>query len=212
MNDIEGRNPDVLDAGELRGIAHHAVKRRYPPKAVVVSQGDRSDSLFIVVEGRLRAFVSDESGREATLSEMGPGEYFGEVALDEGPRSATVMTLEPCTLLVVSRADFDEFVRANPAFAAHFIRKLLKRIRALTESVRILSLLDAYGRVAHLLVEKCVTEGGVRFVPRLTQSEIAGRVGCTREMVSRVLKDLVRGGYVSIQPERIVILREPPGT
>ena len=202
---------DVLDAEELREISRTAVTRRYPAKAVIVSEGDRSDALFIIVEGRARAFVSSESGREAVLSTMGPGEYFGEVALDDGPRSANVMTLEPSVLSVVSRANFSEFIRANPRFAAHFIRKLMARIRALTESVRTLALMDAYGRVARLLLEESVTEGGEQFVPeRLTQADIAGRVGCSREMVSRIFKDLVRGGYIGLEPARIVIHRKPP--
>jgi CRP/FNR family cyclic AMP-dependent transcriptional regulator len=205
-------SPDFLAAEELREISRHAVKRRYPARAVVVTEGEKSDSLFIIVEGRAKAFVSDESGKEAVLTVMGPGEYFGEVALDEGPRSATVMTLEPCVFLVVSRSDFDEFVRANPAFASHFIRKLLKRIRVLTESVRSLALVDAYGRVARLLLERSVKEDGVQFVPgRLTQTEIASRVGCSREMVSRIFKDLVETGSISVRPDRIVIHRRPPG-
>lgn len=210
MSERDTSDPDMLAPEELREIARHAVTRRYPARAMVVSEGDQSDSLYIVAEGRLRAFVGDESGREATLCEMGPGEYFGEVALDEGPRSASVMTLEPSVLSVVSRADFEGFIRANPAFASHFIRKLLKRIRALTESVRSLALMDAYGRVARLLLEGSVTEGGVRFVRgRPTQAQIASRVGCSREMVSRIFKDLVQGGFITVEPERIVIHREP---
>jgi CRP/FNR family transcriptional regulator, cyclic AMP receptor protein len=211
MNASVDVDPDVLAPEELREIAKRAVTRHYPAKAVIMTEGDRSDSLFIVLEGRARAFVSDASGHEATLSVMGPGEYFGEVSLDEGPRSASVMTLEPCVLSVVSRGEFESFIETHPAFAAHFIRKLLKRIRMLTESVRSLALMDAYGRVARLLLENAVTEGGVQFVRgRLTQAEIASRVGCSREMVSRIFKDLVQGGYVTVEPERILINRKPP--
>jgi len=202
---------DILDESEIREISKHAVTRHYAARSVIVSEGDRTDSLFIIVEGRAKAFVSDESGREALLSIMGPGEYFGEVAFDTGPRSASVMSLEACTLLVVPRSDLDAFVQANPRFAIHFIHKLIRRIRVLTNNVRNLSLMDAYGRVARLLLESAVTEGGVQFIPeRLTQTEIASRVGCSREMVSRIFKDLVQGGYVSVRPDRIVIHREPP--
>lgn len=202
---------DILDADELREISKHAVQRRFPAKAVIVSEGDRTDSLFIILEGRARAYVSDESGREVMLSVMGPGEYFGEIALDEGPRSASVMSIEPCVLSVVSRADLDDFIRDSPRFASHFINRLIGRIRTLTKNVGSLALMDAYGRVARLLLESSVTEDGIQYVPeRLTQAEIASRVGCTREMVSKIFKDLVQGHYVSLQPDRIVIHRMPP--
>ena len=200
----------ILDADELREISKHAVQRRYPAKTLVVQEGDRPDSLYIIVEGRLKAFVSDASGREVILSTMGPGEYFGEVALDDGPRSASVMSLEPCVLSVVPLADLDMFIRANPAFASHFINSLLGRIRALTKNVTSLALMDAYGRVARLLLESSVTKDGVQFVPeRLTQADIASRVGCTREMVSRIFKDLVQRRYISLEDDRIVIHRNP---
>jgi CRP/FNR family cyclic AMP-dependent transcriptional regulator len=211
MSSREQAAANVLDADELREISKHAVQRRFPAKAVIVSEGDRTDSLFIILEGRAKAYVSDESGREVMLSVMGPGEYFGEIALDEGPRSASVMSIEPCVLSVVSRADLDEFIRANPRFASHFINRLIGRIRTLTKNVGSLALMDAYGRVARLLLESSVTEGGVQYVPeRLTQADIASRVGCTREMVSKIFKDLVQGHYISLQPDRIVIHRMPP--
>ena len=203
--------PDVLDAETRREISKRAVQRRYAAKALIVQEGDRSDSLFIILEGRAKAYVSDESGREMILSTMGPGEYFGEVALDQGPRSASVMSLEPCVVSVVPLADLDHFIRDNPAFAAHFIRRLMSRIRTLTRNVTGLALMDAYGRVARLLLESSITRDGVQFVPeRLTQVDIASRVGCTREMVSRVLKDLVQHGHISLGADRIVIHRVPP--
>ena len=201
----------VLDESERREISKHAVQRRFPAKALIVQEGDRSDSLYIILEGRVKAYMSDASGREVILSTMGPGEYFGEVALDEGPRSASVMSLEPCVLSVIPLADLDLLIHNSPAFASHFIHRLLGRIRTLTKNVGSLALMDAYGRVARLLLESAVTKGGVQFVPeRLTQADIASRVGCTREMVSRIFKDLVQRRYISLEADRIVIHRIPP--
>ena len=206
-----GRDPEVLDPEELAAISRSAVARSYPERTVIVTEGDASDSLFVILEGRCRAYVSDENGREAILSDMGPGEYFGEVAMDEGPRSASVVTLEPTKLLVVPADRFRAFLAENPDFAFHFIRKLLHRIRELTHNVGGLALLDAYGRVARLLLESARDEDGRQVVAeRMTQSEIASRVGCSREMVSRTFKDLVQGGYIAVEKERIVILRKPP--
>jgi CRP/FNR family cyclic AMP-dependent transcriptional regulator len=195
----------------LAELSRHGVPRLMRERTVLVTEGERTDALYIILEGRVRAYVSGASGREVVLSIMGPGEYFGEVAFDEGPRSASVVTLEPCKLLVIPRADFATFLESHPAFTMHFINKLIHRIRVLTENVRSLALMDAYGRVARLLLEESVTRDGVRFVPeRLTQAEIASRVGCSREMVSRIFKDLVKGGYIAMEPERILINRKPP--
>jgi len=207
----EDRDPEVLGQAELAEISRSATPRSYPARTVIVSEGDLSDALYVILEGRCRAYVSDENGREAILSDMGPGEYFGEVAMDEGPRSASVVTLEPAKLLVVPAERFRAFLAENPDFAFHFIAKLLHRIRELTHNVGGLALLDAYGRVSRLLMESAREEGGRQVVAeRMTQAEIASRVGCSREMVSRIFKDLVRGGYVSVEKERIVVLRRPP--
>lgn len=201
----------ALTPAELEEISQHAVPRQFKARTVLVSEGERTDNLYLILEGRVRAYVTGEDGREAVLSVMGPGEYFGEIALDEGPRSASVMTLEPCRLLVVPKDEFASFVRRSPAFATHFINRLIARIRVLTENVRSLALMDAYGRIARLLLESSVTEKGVQFVPeKLTQAEIASRVGCSREMVSRIFKDLVQGHYITLEPDRIVIHRKPP--
>lgn len=210
MND-KTATPSALDPEDLAEISKRGVPRLFRERTVLVTEGEKTNALYIIVEGRVRAYVSDANGREAVLSVMGPGEYFGEVAFDDGPRSASVVTLEPCQLIVVPRAEFEEFLDENPAFRAHFINKLIGRIRTLTQNVRSLALMDAYGRVARLLLESAVTKDGEQFVPeRLTQADIASRVGCSREMVSRIFKDLVAGHYISVEPERIVINRKPP--
>lgn len=203
-------DPSILTPEELAAFAPHAKARAYPAKTIVVTEGDRAGALFVILEGRCKAYVSDEDGREAVLSVMGPGEYFGEITLDDGPRSASVMTLEPVRLLVVPLKEFRDFVAANPDFATHFIGKLIRRIRDLTKAVGNLALLDVYGRTARLLLDSAREEGGRLVVERLRQTDIAGRVGCSREMVSRIFKDLVTGGYIALEEDRIVIIRKPP--
>jgi CRP/FNR family cyclic AMP-dependent transcriptional regulator len=201
----------VLTKEELDAIAPHAPARQYPARTVIVTEGETGCALYVILEGRCKAYVSGEGGREAVLSVMGPGEYFGEIALDEGPRSASVITLEPSKLLVVEPGEFQAFLALSPEFAFNFIGKLIRRIRELTKAVGNLSLLDVYGRVARLLIESAVTENNEQVVPgRLTQADIASRVGCSREMVSRILKDLVQGHYITVEKDRIVIHRKPP--
>src|SRR5687767_15404791 len=100
----------------LAQLGKHGVARMFRERTVLVTEGEKTDALYIILEGRVRAYVSDAGGREAVLSIMGPGEYFGEVAFDEGPRSASVITLEPCRLLVVPRTEFAHFIETHPAF------------------------------------------------------------------------------------------------
>jgi len=201
----------TLSDADLMAMGTHGVARAYPKNAVIVSEGDMTDSLYVILQGRVKVYVSDERGHELVLHTQGPGEYFGELVLDEGPRSASVMTLEPSRFLVVPKADFREFVMRNPAFALSLIEKLIQRVRTLTESVKNLATMDVYGRVARLLLELAEERAeGLVIDERLTQQDIANRVGASREMVSRILKSLTEGGYVAFERKRIVLSRRPP--
>lgn len=203
----------ALDEAELRALSAHAAIQTFQKHTVIINEGDRSDSIFIVVSGRVKAFLRGSGGRDVVLNVHGPGEYFGEIALDEGPRSASVMTLEESKFLVISKADFRSFLSADPDFAMKLINRLMHRIRALTRNVGNLALLDVYGRVARLLLEQAVEqEGGLVVAERLTQKDIADRVGASREMISRIFKDLVRGGYIKVEHRQITICKDlPPG-
>jgi CRP/FNR family cyclic AMP-dependent transcriptional regulator len=202
---------DILSDTELKAVSQRAVTRTFPKNSVVVNEGDRTDSLYIVVSGRVKIYLSDEKGKEIVLNEAGPGEYFGEMVLDEGPRSASVMTLEPTRFLVVPEEDFREFVAGSPEFSLHLICKLIRRVRALTNNVKSLALMDVYGRVARMLLELAEERDGVRVIEgRPTQQEMASRIGASREMVNRILKDLSEGGYITVGRDRITIARDLP--
>ena len=201
----------VLSKEELQAMTPHAVTRAFPRNAIVLNEGDRTDSLYIILEGRVKAYVANADGKEAVLSTQGPGEYFGEMVLDEGPRSASIMTLEPSRFLVVPKADFKDFLVRNPLFAARVIEKLIHRVRALTENVKSLALMDVYGRIARLLLDLAEQQDGrLVITEHLTQKDIASRVGASREMVSLILKDLTAGGYIRNDGRSIVIERAPP--
>jgi CRP/FNR family cyclic AMP-dependent transcriptional regulator len=201
----------ALTPEELRAISAHAVMRAFPRNAVILNEGDRTDTLYVIVEGGVKIFVADADGNEVVFHTQGPGEYFGEMMLDEGPRSASVMTLEPSRFLVVPKAELKTFLARNPQFAVRLIEKLIHRVRSLTERVKNLSLMDVYGRVARLLLDLAEERNGKLLIAgRLTQQDIASRVGASRAMVSRILKDLATGGYISIERDRIVVNREPP--
>jgi CRP/FNR family cyclic AMP-dependent transcriptional regulator len=195
----------------LRQIAASGVVRHFPKGAVLINEGEQGDSLFIVLAGRVKVYASNETGREFVIDFHGPGDYVGEMSLDGAARSASVATVEPTTCAVVNRTKFREFIQANPDFALHLIEKLIHRLRVTTANVKSLALSDVYGRLARLVASLARDEDGRQVVPdRMTQQEIADRVGASRDMISRLLKDLVSGGYVAIEDRRIVILRKLP--
>jgi len=201
----------VLSNEEVEALTRSATVRTFNKNTVVVNEGDRTDSLYVVLSGKVKVFLADDEGREVVLGTQGPGEYFGEMVLDEGPRSASVMTLEPSRFVVVSKEQFTGFLASHPDFTVRLLRKLIHRARSLTNNVRSLALLDVYGRVARLLLELAVEQGGKRVIPeKLTQQDIASRVGASREMVSLILKDLSAGGYISIAGKTITVNKEPP--
>jgi CRP/FNR family cyclic AMP-dependent transcriptional regulator len=204
------RLPNLGDA-ELRVLSAHAATKSFPKNTVIVNEGDETDSLYVILSGRVKVYVSDEAGKEIVLATHETGEYFGEMVLDEGPRSASVMTLEPSQFAIVPKSQFKAFMFDNPQFAIHLIEKLIHRVRALTDNVKSLALMDVYGRVARLLLELAREQDGKLEVDeKLTQQDIADRVGASREMISKILKDLADGGYISVAHKRITIHRKPP--
>jgi CRP/FNR family cyclic AMP-dependent transcriptional regulator len=206
-------------AAQLQGIADPFTRqlaglgrvRTYPKNTVFITEGDSSDSVFVILSGRVKVFISDSEGHEMILDTQGPGEYVGEMALDGKPRSASVMTLEPSTFAVVGREPVREAIRQNPDFALEMISRIIDRARIATSSVKDLALLDVYGRVARLLLNMASEQNGKLMIPeKLTQQEIAERVGASRDMVSRIFRDLTQGGYISVENRYITINKKPP--
>lgn len=202
-----------LSEVDMAAISNLAVTRSFPKNTLVICEGDTSDSLYVVLSGKVKVFLSDEEGKEVTLNLQVAGEYFGELAiLDEAPRSASVMTTEDTKLAVLSKAAFERCMEQHSTIALIIMRGLAQRLRELTENVRSLALMDVYGRVARLLLEMSEEQDGKNVVKqRLTQRDIASMVGASREMVSRILRDLSIGGYITIE-NKIITLNErlPP--
>ncbi len=201
----------MLSAEELGHIADLTTRKALPKNSVVVREGDNTDSLYIVLSGKVKIYLNDKQGREVVLGMAGDGECFGEMVLDGGPRSASVMTLENSEFAVLRKADLEDFLRNNPDAALAILRQLISRVRSLTENVRSLALLDVYGRFRKLLMDLAVEINGQKTIQEpLTQQEIANRIGASREMISRILRELNIGGYISIERKRITLLRELP--
>ena len=197
----------------LRTLAARGEPRRYRKGTLLITEGDHGDTLFIVLSGRVKAFSTDERDREIVYGVYGAGEYLGEMSLDGGPRSASVITLEPTVCVVITRHTLREHIAANPEFAFELIARVIHRARVATQSARSMALLDVYGRVVQLLDELATApqpDGRRLIAERLTHAEIASRVGCSREMVSRLLKDLEGGGYLTVERGRIWLNRRLP--
>ncbi len=201
-----------LSASDLEAVTKLAVTRNFPKNTMILCEGDQSDSLYVILSGKVKVFLSDEEGKEVTLNVQGEGEYFGELALlDSAPRSASVVTLEKTRLAVISKSSFEQCMEKNPGIPLKVSRGLARRLRELSENVRSLALMDVYGRVAHTLLDMSEERDGKKIIPqKLTQREIASMVGASREMVSRILRDLSIGGYITIEKKIITINERLP--
>jgi len=196
-----------LDDEHLRALGRTIERRSFARNATIIRAEDPTDSLYIVISGRLKVLMSDTHGREVILSILGPGEFFGEMGLlDDSPRSATVMTLEACELLCISKSEFKRSLSENFELSLIVMRGLVKRLREADQKIGSLALMDVYGRVARLLLEMAEDVNGEKVVVRkLSKQDIAKMIGASREMVSRVMKDLHLSGYIELRGRSIVL-------
>lgn len=200
-----------LDEASLNALPERVIRKTFRKNSIVVTEGDVSDSLYIVCSGKLKVYVSDDQGKEAILTMLTEGDYFGELAfLLEAPRSASVVCVEDSTLFIISRAAFEQFLAQHNEVSIALMRGLVERIYVLTNNVKGLALMDVYGRVARLLLDVAREEGGRLVTGKMTQQGIAERVGSSREMVSRILKELKTGGYIDQDGKNIIINKRLP--
>lgn len=187
-----------------------SVTRKYPKNTILVTEGDESNHLYIIKSGKVSVYLSDEEGRQVILNYMQEGEYFGELALLDGePRSASVVTVTACEFVVISRAGFQDLLNNNHEFALVMTRELTRRVRELTDSVKDLALLDVYGRVSHTLEKLCDDSKRIAS-PKITHQDLANMVGSSREMVSRIMKQLIIGEYIEQRTDCIEIKKPLP--
>ena len=192
----------------LLTLARQGQVRHYRKHTLLMQQGDTGHQLYLVMAGRLREFSvsNDSKPREITLSIHGPGQLVGAPALDGGPHCASVMALTPVVCAVVSRESALAVIQHTPSLAMDMLKLALQRVRMATETTRLALFSDAYSRLSALL--QAQSEGSVdphgqmRQLP-MTHAQIAQHIGCSREMVSRILKELVTGGYVVREPDRV---------
>jgi CRP/FNR family cyclic AMP-dependent transcriptional regulator len=204
----------VLENAELINLAEKTITKHYPKNSTVINIGDDSSSVYLVKEGKLKVMVSDEKGKEFTFSTLIDGDLFGELSLlDNKPRSANVVAVDKCTLIILPKKDFLELIEKNPKFAMQVIRFLCQKIRftnAITQSV---AQMDVYERLRSYLYSFTVSieEGGNGILPiALTHREIASHISSGREAVSKLLKVLEKSGYLSTDKKVITIHKKLP--
>ena len=205
-------DPLAVLTDSLRKLALRGDIRRFRKGHLLIQEGEHGDTLFIILSGRMRAFGSDDKGREITYGSYGTGEFLGEIILDGGPRSASVITLEPCDCAVVTRQTLLQHIAEHPEFALDLMLKLIRQVRVSTGNAKRLALSDVYGRLVMLLNSLAEEQAdGTRLIrERLTHQDMANRLGCSREMVSRLMKDLEGGGYLAAANGSYTLLRPLP--
>ena len=201
----------ALAPADLRDEAQRFAVRSYPKGAIVASEGDRFDVFNIVLSGRVKFFWRDDDGRQVDVAVVGPGEDFAAQTFSGEPLLTSIIALEGLRLASIPMSEFEQLLLRHPQLAVAYLKRVVHLFRNTMTGRRAFSMDDVYGRVTQLLLASAKEAGGVRMLAeRMTHAEIGQRVGATREMVGRVLRELARGGYIKVEKGRIAILRTPP--
>ena len=196
-----------LDESELERLSKVAMRRRAARGEQVVRAGEDAETLIVMLTGRAKVTNFDEEGREIILAWLSPGEFFGEMGLIDGsPRSANVVAVEPCELLVLGKHEFQRCMQDNFQVVQKLMQILVRRLREADRNIESLALLDVYGRVARLLLDMSEDDSGKRVVrQKISKQDMARMIGASREMVSKVMRDLEVGGYIISEGDHITI-------
>lgn len=196
----------------ITSLAERAKSVRFPKQAVIISEGDETRSLYIMISGKVRVFTRDEKSKEVTLQVQESGSYFGELALlGNEPRSASVETLENTVCAIISKDDFKHWLVSHPDVVIVLLSELSEKVRQLTEKVKQMALSNVYERTIKVLQDMAVKEGNISVIHnRPTQQELANMVGSSREMINKIMKELTKGGYVVIKDKTLRIENKLP--
>ena len=195
----------------LPALFAYAGVTAFPKNTVIINEGDHTNQVYFIRSGRVKVFLRSADGKKVDINVLEAGDCFGEMVIDGGSRSASVVTMVASQLSIIPQSAFKDFVARKPEFALQIILKLILRTRELLNNVKSLALLDVYGRVVRTLLELATRESGRLIVKeKLSAQDIAHRIGTSRESVSRVLRDLIRGGYILMDGKNITIIKELP--
>ncbi len=201
-----------LNEEVLQLISKKARTLNFRKGAILMSEGETGESLYVISSGKVKIFVSDENGNEMTLFVEGPGSYIGEISLLDGsPRTASAITLEKTEVLSISKTDFIDVIRAHPDIALNIISALTQKLRRATDSISALALKNVYQRLVLKLSELSVEDNGSKFIPtRYSHQELGKMIGASREMVGKVMSELTRGEYVEQRGKELFLIKDFP--
>lgn len=201
----------LLTVAQAEVISGAVIKRRFKRGEALVEQGQKSNALFILLTGRARVMTADSRGREVILATLSQGDYLGEMSIiDNEPHSATVRAEVQTDVLMLGRTEFARCLTENASMSLVVMRGLVKRLRHADRKIESLALLDVYGRVAHALLDFAVpdAQGQLVIKDKISRQDLAKMVGASREMVSRVMKDLEERGFIEVLPNGATVLKE----
>lgn len=198
----------------LFALADKAKVTKFHKNTTIIMEGDETNSFYIVLSGKVKVFSSDDKDKELTLLIQEAGTYFGELALlTDEPRSASVIALETTVCAVISKTDFINWLLTYPVVAISLLCVLSDKVRQLTEKVKQLALSNVYERTIQTLESMSVVDGDKKVIQhRPTQQDLASMVGASREMVNKILKELIKGGYITIEDKRMLINKKFPSS
>jgi len=199
--------PHIPDVDEFLSHCH---RRRYPAKSTIIHAGDSSDTLYYIIKGGVTVIIEDDEGREMIVAYLNAGDFFGEMGLfGHEDRSAWIKTKTECEVGEISYSKFIELTASHPQVLIALTRQLANRLRDTTRKVGDLAFLDVTGRVARTLLDLCNEPDAMTHPDgmqiKVTRQEIGRIVGCSREMVGRVLKTLEDQGLVSVHGKTMVV-------
>lgn len=203
------RQPHSSDA--IQKFLEHCHRKQYPAKSTIIRQGDPSHDLFYVVKGSVTVLLEDEEGRELVLAYLNPGDFFGEIGLfnEHQNRSALVRAKSPCDIAQISYEKIKNIPAVFPDLVFAIASQLATRLRRMNRKVGDLAFMDVSGRVARALLELCKEPDAMTHPDgmqiRVTRQELGRIVGCSREMVGRVLKTLEEQHLLSVSGKTIVV-------
>lgn len=188
----------------------HCHRRRYPAKSTIIYAGDQGDTLYYIIKGSVTVIIEDDDGKEMIVAYLNPGDFFGEMGLfDQEHRSAWIRTKTECEVGEINYGKFKEVSNSHPEFLFAISKQIAKRLRDTTRKVSDLAFLDVTGRVARTLLDLCKEPDAMTHPDgmqiKITRQEIGRIVGCSREMVGRVLKELEEQGLVSVSGKTMVV-------
>lgn len=205
----------MLSDAQAQTIAESVTKQRFRRGEAIVQSGKKANALYIILNGRAHVVATDTRGREAILANLKQGDYVGEMSLiDNQPHSATVRAEVQTDVLVLGRTQFARILPENAAMTYAIMKVLVQRLRQADRKIESLALMDVYGRVANALLDlsELTSDGHSLIKEKVSRQNIAKTVGASREMVSRVMKDLEDKGYIESQEDGSILIRNSKHT